>query len=604
MAHEPVDPQSYYASSLRVAQARHQAEERRFATLGLVRFGVFLVGIGAAISVVVNRGGAGGSVAGAALVVFAGLVVWHERVARRRERARASAAWFQRGLDRLSGAWREAGDTGDRFRNDEHLYASDLELFGTSSLFHYLSTCSTETGAATLAAWLKSPAPAETVRLRQGAARELAARVTFRHDLAVAGGQVSGALDSGALREWLLSPALGIPTWAAPVAALLAVANAGTLALAAAGVIRGIVPAGFLLLSMAVAAGLAPRVRLALAQAGRPVRELDRLTHLLRRAGEERFESSHLAALLTVWNTAGGPPPWGAIGRLKRLVDLADARRNQLFAPVAAALLLGTQLGTGIERWRLRWGPEAVRWLDAVGELEALASFGALAFDRPDASWPRVGEAGGSISARGLAHPLLPREQAVRNDLTLGDPVRLVVVSGSNMSGKSTLLKALGTNLVLAGAGAPVVALELDTGIFELGASLVLRESLLEGRSRFYAEILRLRAIVERAEAGRPVLFLLDELLSGTNSHDRALGARSILEGLVARGAIGIITTHDLALASVADGLGPRGANWHLEDRLVDGRLEFDYRLKPGVVRTSNALALMRAVGLRVEEAG
>lgn len=169
------------------------------------------------------------------------------------------------------------------------------------------------------------------------------------------------------------------------------------------------------------------------------------------------------------------------------------------------------------------------------------------------------------------------------------------------MSGKSTFLKALGVNLTLAYAGGPVLASACETGRFDLGASLVLRESLLEGRSRFYAEILRLRAIVAMAEAGRPVLFLLDELLSGTNSHDRALGARSILEGLVARGAIGVITTHDLALATVADGLGTRGANWHLEDQLIDGRLVFDYRLKSGVVRTSNALALMRAVGLSVE---
>lgn len=602
MPEAPLDPKAYYASNLSVAQARHQAEEKRFASIGLIRFAVFLIGIGAAVSVVINRGGIGGVVAAGSAVLFVALIVWHERVARRRDHAGQSAAYYQRGLDRLNAAWRATGDTGERFRNDEHLYASDLELFGPSSLFHYLATCSTETGAATLAAWLSRPADPAALRLRQGAARELAGRPAFRHDLAVSGGKVSGALDSAALRGWLEAPPLGIPAWAAVVAALLAATNVALLALAGTGAIRGVFPAASLLVSLAVAGLLAPRIRRSLAHAGRPVRELDRLTTLLRRAGQERFESPRLAALVTVWTAPGDTSPWSAIGRLKLLADLADARRNQLFAPVAAALLLGTQVGAGIERWRLRWGRDALRWLDAVGELEALAAFGTLAFDRPDAVWPRLGAPGTPIVVRGVAHPLLPREQAVRNDVALGEPVRLAVVSGSNMSGKSTLLKAVGTNLVLAWAGAPVVALDFEAGVFDLGASLVLRESLLEGRSRFYAEILRLRAIVAMAEAGRPVLFLLDELLSGTNSHDRALGARSILEGLVTRGAIGVITTHDLALAAVADGLGARGANWHLEDRLVDGRLEFDYRLKPGVVKTSNAIALMRAIGLSVEE--
>lgn len=601
MGAPPATPPTYYQQGFEEAEARCEAESQWFARIGLIRLGAFLVGLGAAVSVVANRGGIGGPVLIAALLVFVGLVVWHERVARRQRITAASAAYYRRGLDRLGTAWRTGGDTGDRFRDDDHLFAADLELFGPSSLFQYLSTASTETGAATLAAWLVRPADAATIVQRQGAARELAGLPRFRHDLAVAGNQASGALDSRALRRWLESEPLGIPAWAGPMAAALALANVACLGAALAGVVRGIVPAVSLALSLAVTAWVGPRVRRSLAFAGRPIRELDRLTALLRRSSEERFASPRLITLSGVWTARRGTPAWSAIGRLTLMADLADARRNQLFAPVAAVLLLGTQVGAAIERWRLRWGPDALRWLEAVGELEALASLGTFAFDRPDAAWPVVRADSGALAVAGLAHPLLPADQAVRNDFQLGDPVRLAVVSGSNMSGKSTFLKALGVNLTLAYAGGPVLASACETGRFDLGASLVLRESLLEGRSRFYAEILRLRAIVAMAEAGRPVLFLLDELLSGTNSHDRALGARSILEGLVARGAIGVITTHDLALATVADGLGTRGANWHLEDQLIDGRLVFDYRLKSGVVRTSNALALMRAVGLSVE---
>ena len=604
MADASPDPNTYYLDAFAAAQSAHDGLTRRFARLGAIRLAVFLVGLGAAASVVLNRGGIGGPVLIAAATGFVALVVWHERIARRQATAAASVGYYRRGLDRLSSAWRTGGDQGDRFRDDNHLFATDLELFGPSSLFHYLSTASTETGAATLAGWLLAPADPPTVARRQEAARELAGRPAFRHDLAVAGWQLSGALDSSALRRWLESPPLGIPGWAGPVAAGLAVANLGLLGATGAGLLPGLVPALSFATSLACAGWLAPRIRQSLGFAGRPVRELDRLTALLRRAAGEQFTSPHLKELVGVWGVGHGTPAWGAIGRLALMAGLADARRNQLFAPVAALLLLGTQLGAAIERWRLRSGPAALRWLDAVGEFEALASLATFAFDRPDAVWPVLIAESPRFDVRGLAHPLLPAETAIRNDFTLGQPVRLAVISGSNMSGKSTLLKAVGVNLALAYAGAPVVARSFQTGPFDIGASLVLRESLLEGRSRFYAEILRLKAIVARAEAGRPVFFLLDELLSGTNSHDRALGARSILDGLVDRGAIGVITTHDLALASVADLLGERGANWHLEDQLIDGRLVFDYSLKPGVVRTSNALALMRAVGLSVAPPG
>jgi DNA mismatch repair ATPase MutS len=285
-------------------------------------------------------------------------------------------------------------------------------------------------------------------------------------------------------------------------------------------------------------------------------------------------------------------------------MDLVEARRNQLFMPISGVLLLGTQLAIAIEGWRRRHGAALVHWLEAVGEVEALGSLATHAFEHPDDAFAEIGPIGSRIEARGFAHPLLPADRAIRNDLVLGGERRLLMVSGSNMSGKSTLLKALGVNLVLGFAGGPVRAAALRTGPLAIGASLVLRDSLLEGRSRFFAEVLRLKAIAEATEGDRPVLFLLDELLSGTNSHDRAVGARGVIEGLLARGAIGIVTTHDLALTRIAEEQGPRAANLHLDDELVDGRLVFDYRLEPGVVTRSNALELMRMVGLDLRTEG
>jgi len=208
---------------------------------------------------------------------------------------------------------------------------------------------------------------------------------------------------------------------------------------------------------------------------------------------------------------------------------------------------------------------------------------------------------GARFEAEGLAHPLLPDAAAVRNDLRLGGGApHVCLVSGSNMSGKSTLLRAAGVNTVLALAGAPVRATRLTLSPLAIGATLRVDDSLQDGYSRFYSEILRIRAIVEEARGPIPVLFLLDEILHGTNSHDRRRGAEAIVRALVASGAIGLATTHDLALTEIAGALGAQAANVHFDDRVVDRQIVFDYRLRPGVVQHSNALALMRAIGLEV----
>ncbi len=232
--------------------------------------------------------------------------------------------------------------------------------------------------------------------------------------------------------------------------------------------------------------------------------------------------------------------------------------------------------------------------------MEALSSLAGYRYEHPDDVLPEFLAGSPSIEGEGLGHPLLPEAVTVRNDLTLTGELRVLVVSGSNMSGKSTLLRTVGINAVLAQAGAPVRARRLRMTPLELGTSIHVQDSLLAGVSRFYAEITRLGAIMRRAAEAPPLLFLIDELLHGTNSHDRRIGAEAIVRGLVDRGAIGLVTTHDLALAHVADALGARGANVHFADELENGRMHFDYRIRPGVVQKSNALELMRSVGLDV----
>jgi len=288
------------------------------------------------------------------------------------------------------------------------------------------------------------------------------------------------------------------------------------------------------------------------------------------------------------------------IAQLGRLADWLEAQHNPFFALFAPLLLWTTQLAFAIEAWRATAGSAIARWFDVVGEFEALCALAGYAYENPLDPFPEVVSERPCFAGEALGHPLMGVNQCVRNDVCLGGELRLLVVSGSNMSGKSTLLRTVGINAVLALAGGPVRARRLRISPLVVGATLRVQDSLHAGRSRFYAEIIRIRQFLDMAKGSPPLLFLLDEFLLGTNSHDRRLGAEAVIRSLLDCGAIGLITTHDLALAEIADRLAPRAANVHFEDQFEDRTLTFDYRMRPGIVTTSNALALMRATGIEV----
>jgi DNA mismatch repair ATPase MutS len=274
--------------------------------------------------------------------------------------------------------------------------------------------------------------------------------------------------------------------------------------------------------------------------------------------------------------------------------------RKISLAPAAFFLLGTTRLTLALEEWRRRRGPAVVGWLRAVGECEALCALAGYAFENPDDPFPEVVEGSALLDARALGHPLLPRDRCVPNDVSLGAEARVLIVSGSNMAGKSTLLRTVGVNVVLALAGGPVRAERLWLSPLVVGATLRIQDSLQAGRSRFQAEVLRVRQLLDLARGPTPLLFLLDELFAGTSSHDRRGGAEAVLRTLLDAGAVGLATTHDLALTELAEGLGRGVANIHLVDRFENGEMVFDYRVRPGVVPHSNGLALMRAVGIVV----
>lgn len=538
------------------------------------------------------------------VVVFGGLVVAHQRIAGQRRHWARAAAFYEQGLARLDHTWMGRGSGGERFLDDGHLYAADLDLFGKGSLFELLCTARTTAGEHTLAAWLLGPASPEVARARQEAVRELTPRLDLREDLALIGSDVRAGLHQQFLESWAVEP----PRLVSPVlrmaAAVLAAATVTTVGLWWA----GFVGAGWVALAAAAAVAFASplrsRVLHVIGAAGGSSHELALLAGLLARLERETFAAASLQRLQTELLSAGQPPS-RRIATLRRLIDLLDARRNQLFAPFSYLLLWGTQFAFAIEAWRTVSGPAVTRWLKAVGEFEALCALSAFAYEEPEAIFPDVidGDGGPLFDGEALGHPLLAASSNVRNDVRLvgaghGDGPRALVVSGSNMSGKSTLLRTVGVSAVLALAGAPVRARRLTLTPLAIGATLRIQDSLHAGTSRFYAEITRLRAIVDLADRSVAPLFLLDEMLNGTNSRDRRAGADALVRGLIQRGAIGLVTTHDLALTEIADALAPLARNVHFEDRLEGGRILFDYQCRPGVVTRSNALALMRAVGL------
>ena len=537
------------------------------------------------------------------VAAFVALAVWHDRILRALDRAIRAIAFYEHGIARIEDRWQDLGVPGTRFLSEDHLYARDLDIFGPASLFQLLSRARTHLGEEQLAQWLSAPAPVATVIQRQQSVAELREALDFREALATAGG-ASRDIDTVALGTWASAPAAPEAAWLRTLAVVLA-----------GGIVSGIVwwarggPLTPLLLVIILKMILTrpSRVRVARVVRGveNPLRQLDILADTLSLLEQSTFTSPRLVEIRTEIMSHGiGPSE--AIRRLKRLADMLDWRRNAFFAPVAATVSWSLHLASAIENWRREFGPKVLAWLAAVAEYEALSSLATYAYEHPEDPFPTFTDAEGPARFEGtnLGHPLVPAARMVRNDVSLAPRTPLLIVSGSNMSGKSTLLRTVGINVVLAMAGAPVRGAAMTLSPLAVGATLHVHDSLQAGRSRFFAEISRIRGIADLAGRRPRPLFLLDELFQGTNSHDRKIGAEALLLNLIARGAIGLTTTHDLALTAIADQSAGRAVNVHFEDELRDGELIFDYRMKPGPVTHSNALALMKAVGLPVSTIG
>jgi hypothetical protein len=532
------------------------------------------------------------------LTLFVAAVIYHSRIRRARARTDRAAAHYRVGLARIEDRWSGLGNPGTELEDARHVYAADLDLFGQGNLFELLSTARTRMGERTLAAWLLSPASASTVLQRQHSIAELRDRLDLRENLAVLGESAEVGVRPEELSRWAESANQLTQRFLLPAALLLPVLLIAALIFWNVTAIASPLVA-ILLLELIVVRLLRKRLAEALGSTEQAFDQLRLLADLTTRLTREPLDAPLSRQLLQRLSSAGVPAS-RAIARLATTVQLIESRRNPIVQLLDLPLLYSVHGALAAERWRRDHGPAVAAWLDAIGELEALISLSAYSYEHPDDPFPELIDGDASLVGVALGHPLLPQATCVRNDVTIGGLTRVLLISGSNMSGKSTLLRTVGINTVLAMAGAPVRARHLRLSPLQVGANIRINDSLHKGSSRFYAEITRLRHLNESALRKPSLLFLLDEVLQGTNSRDRFIGAQGVIRALVDRGAIGLVTTHDLALTSIDVGGLERLRNLHFQDQLVDGRMQFDFKLHEGVVTKSNGIELMRSIGLDV----
>jgi hypothetical protein len=539
-------------------------------------------------------------------VAYVVLATVHEFVLRRKKRAEVASDYYRRGVARMEDRWAGTGQTGENFRARNYLYAEDLDIFGPGSLFELLSQARLPMGEQQLVEWLCAPSELSEILARQKLVEELRPNLDLREYLAVTTQALRARLDPQTLLGWAEAKAL-LPAgiWRG-VAAVLPLAFLATLVVWYTS--HFYAPLLFVLaLEIIMRRWLHRRAEEVMHGTACNAEGLLLFADVLGRFEREPFTSPKLAVMAAKLRGAkqsGDVAASVAVRKLAGIVYWIDTAHSLLGHIAEVPFLFSVNVGYSTEAWRKRWGRELRSWAAATGEMEALLSLAGYAYEHPADPFPEFldgANRAAEFHGAELAHPLIAAARCVPNSVSLGQDTRVILVSGSNMSGKSTYLRTVGINTVLAMAGAPIRGKSLQLTPLALGTRIRGGDSLQEGRSNFYTEILHIRRVFALLKDSKyPLLFLFDELLEGTNSRDRRIGAQSLLEVLLKNGASGIITTHDLALTEIGTAIGAPLCNRHFEDQVQDGKMVFDYHLREGMVTKSNALELMRIVGLEM----
>ncbi|RYC66936.1 MutS-related protein [Spirosoma sordidisoli] len=538
------------------------------------------------------------------LAGFLVLLKRHQAVRRDRDLARKKAFINQDELARLDRQYLRT-DTGDTFAHTTHPYTHDLDIFGKHSLFRLLNRTHTYEGRQKLAAWLQTPAPADVIRLRQQATADLRPEIDWRQQVeALADLEETIGRSPESLIQWGAGKGPSLPGYLAIIRFLLPAITAAVFVAWLLGYLPGLAVLAALAVHSLVLSQLSAQAKEVSEQTFALSVALRSFQQLFAQAEQAPGQSVRIAAVRQALNTNGNRASQ-AIGQLARLTEGLNFRRNPYFYLLfGVASLWDIHYLFRLSAWQAQYGPHLGRWFEALGELEALNSLAGFAYAHPAYTTPDIADGAATLRLTRAAHPLLPPDRSVPNSLALAGSGKTVLITGSNMSGKSTFLRTVGANVVLALAGAVVSADSFTVSVVRVFTSMRTQDSLEESTSSFYAELIRLQTLIRLTQqsSGTPVLYFLDEILKGTNSADRHRGAEALIRQLHRTSAFGFVSTHDLELGQLTDAAG-FVSNYHFQSDIQDGKLIFDYTLRDGICESFNASQLMQAIGIEMNAA-
>ncbi len=595
-------PEQSYQQRLQLHQQHHQQLLRKRSRLGWLRLFVFLLTIGISYAVFTQLGNPGfiPLIAGLGILLF--LVSRDVDNNRRILHAKELIRINEEELRCLRYDFTDRFD-GNGFQPHEHPYANDLDLFGPSSLYQWINRCATERGRGLLAANLLQPLSTEEARQRQEAAREMAPDIEWRQEFGARAqsSNVSLATERKA-KQWIDEEEriFTASYWKilVEIYTIITIGSAGA-------AIFGYLPAGTFSglfgLYLAVSMILSRNTIKPYLQLTGIVNEVATLQRLMEQIESREVGSRRLLALQQE-AAAGGSKAGGEIRQLKKILDRFDVRLNVaglLF--FNSFLLWDVRQMLSLNEWRRRNRERLGNWFAIVAEMEVIHTLATLRFNQPDWCEPQFHPEHFHYSATALGHPLLPAQTRVNNDFDMEGRGRIALITGSNMAGKSTFLRSLGVNLVLARMGAPVCAKAFTLSPSSLVSSMRIADNLAENTSTFYAELKKLKSIIESVNRHEPLFILLDEILRGTNSLDRHTGSAALIRQLIRQDAVAVIATHDVELAGLANEYPKAIGNYHFDVQVEGEELYFDYRLKPGICTSLNASILMRKIGIELQ---
>lgn len=539
----------------------------------------------------------------AVIILFSFLVYFHNKLQAHKNQTNAFIEINKNSLKKVNGDWKDFSDSGKEFIDMEHRYSYDLDIFGEGSLFQWINTSKTYIGRLKLKNTLTTNMFSKAnIYSRQQAINELSPKLFWRQKLICEGITASNIIEnpeelinwSKSKNTYTISTAFRILLIILPIITILS-----TAASFISNYIPYYVPTLFIIIQLLILKIKSESRALNFAIAEKYSKNIRTYTGMLKLIEKQKYKSSYLKDLQDKLFDSTGVPASTQIIKLLNITETISSRHNMAYAVLDLLFMIDYHIIASLESWKSKYGHNLENWLDTIGEIEALSSLSAISYDNPNWVMPTIYEGSSYFSAEKMGHPLLGNKR-ICNDVHVYEPKTVLLITGSNMSGKSTLLRTVGINLVLAYAGAPVCAGSFCCSIMNLYSCMRVNDNLEKSISSFYAEIIKIRNIVKASNNGEKVFFLLDEIFKGTNSLDRHTGAAILIKQLSSKGNLGLVSTHDFELADLEKENNSKIINYHFEEYYKDDKIHFDYKLKSGISQTRNAIYLMKLAGIDV----